>query len=315
MSEAAQAPDPPCARGPHPEVCHFLEAPGSSAFDPVELARVTERVVCDGNRRKYSRFGHTYDYFKGVATGYVYGCCLRCVFCWASSARDSALREARLCSPEEVLEGILEVARRRRTTFARLSDGEPTIGREHLLQLLELVERDEYLTRFFVETNGVLLSDESYVRDLKPFKKVWVRVALKGGTPEGWSRKTGATPESFPLPFEALRHLKKHGLGLSVAAMSLDPRFMGIHERVMLVSELARVDPQMVIDLNEEMVVPYGISLERLRSAGYPMKRYIPIPVLWRFLQVGYHPLRRIGKKRISWSRTWNAIKGLITGT
>ena len=45
-----------------------------------------------------------------------------------SSTRDSVLREARHCSPVEAVEGILEVARRHRTTYARLSDGEPTAG-------------------------------------------------------------------------------------------------------------------------------------------------------------------------------------------
>ena len=38
-------------------------------FDPVELTRETERIVCRGNRRKYTRSYATGAY-GGTATGY-----------------------------------------------------------------------------------------------------------------------------------------------------------------------------------------------------------------------------------------------------
>lgn len=298
---------------------HPLEAGGDCApFDPLALARATERVVCRGDARKYSRFGFTHDYFWGVATGYLYGCCLRCVFCWASDTRDHATREARFCSPGEVVAELERIARRRRTRFARLSEGEPTIGKEHLLGVLDQVERSPHLRRFILETNGVLLgADADLVRALARFPKLWVRVALKAGTPAEWTRKTGATPESFPLPFEALRLLLEHGMRdrLSVAAMSLDPRFMSQRERVLLIAELAKVDPQLVLDLNEEMVVAHRTTLRRLAAAGYAVKRYVPVPGLWRLVQVSYHPVRRLGQKRLSARMSLSAIKNLFFGT
>jgi uncharacterized Fe-S cluster-containing radical SAM superfamily protein len=300
-------------------VCHPLEAGcGARPFDPVEVALATEQVVCRGAARKYDRFGFTRDYHYGVATGYLYGCSLRCIFCWAAPTRDNVLADARWCEPAEVAEELERIARRRRTGFVRLSEGEPTIGKEHLLGVLEEAERREAITRFVLETNGVLLgADERYVAELAKFKKLWVRLALKAGTPEAWTLKTGAAPESFALPFDALRHLQRHGFEgrLSVAAMSLDPRFMGQHERVQLIAELARIDPQMVLDLNEEMVVTHRTTMKRLTAAGYPMKRYIPIPGLWRILQVSYRPMRLLGKKHVSARYSLSAIKNLFFGT
>ncbi|NUP90688.1 MAG: radical SAM protein [Candidatus Sumerlaeia bacterium] len=300
-------------------VCHHLTGgEGARVFDPLEVARATERVVCRGNQRKYSRFGFTRDYHYGVATGYVVGCNLRCLFCWAAPTRDNVGGEGRWCEPAEAAEELERIARQRRTGFVRLSEGEPTIGREHLLGVLEEVERRASIRRFVLETNGTLLgAEESYVAALARFPKLWVRLALKAGTPEAWTHKTGASPESFALPFEALRLLRRHGLQsrLSVAAMSRDPRFMGQHERVLLLAELARVDPQMVLDLNEEMVVTHPATMRRLAAAGYPLKRYIRVPGLWRWVQVAYRPAGLLGRKHISLRHSLSAVKNLFFGT
>ena len=64
----------------------FLE-PGFTPFDPLELTKQTERIVCDGNRRKYTKLSCPRMY-GGIATGYACGCCLRCIFCWVHRSRD-----------------------------------------------------------------------------------------------------------------------------------------------------------------------------------------------------------------------------------
>lgn len=52
-------------------------------FDPVGLARWTERIICReghrGQERKYDAFYAT-GVYGGIATGYACGCCLRCFF-------------------------------------------------------------------------------------------------------------------------------------------------------------------------------------------------------------------------------------------
>ena len=61
--------------------------PSLEPFDPIELARETEEIVCKGDARKYTDFYAT-GVYGGIATGYTCGCCLRCVFCWVDWSRD-----------------------------------------------------------------------------------------------------------------------------------------------------------------------------------------------------------------------------------
>ncbi|MFQ6001277.1 MAG: molybdenum cofactor biosynthesis protein MoaA, partial [Anaerolineae bacterium] len=71
----------------------------------------------------------------------------------------------------------------------RISGGEPTLGKEHLLALLELVEGTDYL--FIQETNGVLIgSNADYAHQLARYTKIHVRVSLKAGRAEGFEERT-----------------------------------------------------------------------------------------------------------------------------
>ena len=69
------------------ETCQRYLEPGFIPFDPLELAKQTEKIVCRGDRRKYTKFTCTRMY-GGIATGYTCGCCLRCIFCWVHWCRD-----------------------------------------------------------------------------------------------------------------------------------------------------------------------------------------------------------------------------------
>ncbi len=92
------------------------------------------------------------------------------------------------------------------------------------LGLLEKVESSAFRL-FILETNGILIgTDRDYARQLARLKKVHTRVSLKAGTPEAFTRKTGATAESFDLPFQAVVNLLTAGASFHVAAMSADAR-------------------------------------------------------------------------------------------
>jgi len=78
--------------------------------------------------------------YGGISTGYTVGCCLRCVFCWVDFSRDFPEKYGQLYAPEEVFEQLVKNARKRGISKLRISGGEPTLGKEHLLALLELVE-------------------------------------------------------------------------------------------------------------------------------------------------------------------------------
>jgi len=245
----------------------------------MELAKETERIVCRGNKRKYSSFYATAVY-GGIGTGYACGCCLRCVFCWVDWSRDFPERYGKFHSPEEAFRRLAEAAHKRGVRKLRISGAEPTIGKEHLLSLLELVERSEF-ELFILETNGIIFGvDPEYVESISRFKKVHVRVSIKAGTPEAFTKKTGARPESFHIPFKAIENLLQKKASFHVAAMSADPRIMTPHERYSLVQKIASIDSNLALNIEEEVVDPYPNTLARLKRAGielsWPLKEIYP---------------------------------------
>lgn len=244
--------------------------PGFRPFDPLELAKRTEEIVCDGDRRKYTKFTCPRMY-GGIATGYACGCCLRCVFCWVNWSRDFPEKYGMYKSPGEVFDELRRIARRRGVDQVRLSGAEPTIGKRHLLGVFEKVEASAFRV-FMLETNGILIgADPEYGREIARFKKVHTRVAIKAGNPEAFTQKTGARPEFFELPFQAIEKLLEVGASCHVAAMSADPRFMTGEERERLLERLRSIDVGLVRELEEEIVSPYHNARERLRHAGVEM--------------------------------------------
>jgi uncharacterized Fe-S cluster-containing radical SAM superfamily protein len=244
----------------------YLE-PGFVPFDPLKLAKETENIVCRGDRRKYTKFICTRMY-GGIVTGYTCGCCLRCTFCWVHWSRDFPEKYGHFYSPAEAFHQLRRVARKAQVLQVRLSGAEPTLGKSHLLRLLETVESSPFRV-FILETNGILLgADPEYAGQIARFKKVHTRVALKAGTPEAFTRKTGAVPDSFELPFKGIENLMEAGASFHVAAMSADSRIMDGHERQSLLDRLRSIDPALLDNLEEEEVSPYHNTLERLKHAG-----------------------------------------------
>jgi uncharacterized Fe-S cluster-containing radical SAM superfamily protein len=293
---------------------------GSVLFDPIDLSNKVELKVCMGNRRRYSRFGFTLNYGTGVATGYSVGCNLRCMFCWAGESRDKLEDTYRYYSPQEAFEKMEEVAKRKNLNQIRISDCETTIGKTHLFELLELTEKSKF-RRFCLETNGILLGyDRFYTKILSHFRKLYVRVSLKAGTAEDFARKTGAVKDAFELPFQAIRNLISEGIDYSVSAMSADPRFMSPYERVSLIGKLSEIDPNLVFNMEEEMVILFPNTLKRMKAYGYHQNNrksniLMKMPILNKFYQVSYAPINSLGRKKISCRFSFHAIKEIIHGT
>lgn len=241
----------------------FVEE-GFSPFDPLELAKETEKIVCSNSKRKYTSFYCT-GVYGGISTGYLVGCCLRCIFCWVEFSRESPYKYGQFFSPAEVFKELIFNAQRAKIKKLRVSGGEPTLGEKHLLELLDLVNQTDYF--FILETNGILLGkDLDFVLELKKYRNLYIRVSLKAGTPEGFKMRTGAKPEFFELPFLAIRNLLNEGLYFRVASMS-DPRLMPKEERKELVKRLKALG---YFDyLEEEVCDPYNTTLIRLEKAGW----------------------------------------------
>ncbi len=260
---------------------------GFKPFDPIELARITEKIVVregnEGFERKYTHF-YSVPVYRGISTGYAVGCCLRCIYCWSDWSRDYPELFGSFYSPKEAARNLFEAAERGITyseywrmripviNKLRLSGCEPTIGRDHLIQLLEIVTSSKY-PLFILETNGILLGyDRSYVRELAEFRdKLYVRVSFKAATPEGFTSRTGAIGKYYKLPFRALRYLLDEGIFARAAAMT-DPRIMPREERELLIHMLDEIDPNARYNetLEEEVIDPYDTTVKRLKAYEDP---------------------------------------------
>jgi len=265
--------------------------PSFEPFDPLELVKETERIVTrkgpKGLERKYEDFYAT-GVYGGIATGYCVGCCFRCVFCWVSWARDFPEKFGQFHPPEETFNRLRDAAHKYKVNKLRISGAEPTLGKDHLLGLLEHVEESEF-PLFILETNGILFGvDKGYVRKIAKFTKPHIRISLKAGTPEDFTKKTGAKPEAFEIPFQAIRNLLDYHVSFHVASMSADPRIMTIKERKNLMRKLAEIDPRLLLDLEEEVMEGYNTTLARLRFAG--------LEVEWPIKQI-YAPVKELLKK------------------
>jgi uncharacterized Fe-S cluster-containing radical SAM superfamily protein len=260
----------------------FLK-PGFKPFNPLELAKETESLVTrrgkDGLERKYVGI-YSAPVYRGIATGYAAGCCLRCIYCWANWSRDFPEKFGQFYSSKEVAHRLFEEAEKGITSSGweqyrhlkveklRLSGCEPTISKEHLLSVLKYVKESKY-PLFILETNGILFgADRDYVKKLKDFKdKLYVRVSFKAAIPEGFTQRTGALGQCYELPFKALEYLLEEGIETRAAAMT-DPGVMQREERDILLKKLNEIDPRAnyFSTLEEEHIDNYDTTLQRLKA-------------------------------------------------
>ncbi|RLI05982.1 molybdenum cofactor biosynthesis protein MoaA [Candidatus Bathyarchaeota archaeon] len=258
--------------------------PNFKPYNPLELAKETEKIVTrsgpEGVERKYTGV-YSAPVYRGVATGYAVGCCLRCIYCWSNWSRDFPEIFGKFYSPKQVAlmlqkaakEGITasgwEAFRHLRVYKLRLSGCEPTIGREHLFSVLSYLMDSEY-PLFILETNGILLgADKNYVKKLTEFAgKLYVRVSFKAATPEGFTQRTGALGKFYDLPFKALKYLLDEGIYARAAVMT-DPKIMSKEERKLLIEMLGEIDPRIAKnpwELEEERIDAYETTVKRLKA-------------------------------------------------
>lgn len=247
-------------------------------YDPVRRHLAIEGLVSkregSAELRKYYRF-RADRWYGGIATADASGCGLLCKFCWAS---DRALyRPAEIGefhAPEEVASKLARIAEGRGFRQIRVSGGEPTIGRAHLLRLLEEVDSLKGYA-FILETNGILIGhDASYAEDLSKFKSIHARVSLKGCDEADFSALTGADPEGFRLQLRALSNLLDAGVECHPAVMaSFSPR----GKLDALADRLREIDRGLAGALEIEELILYDRVAARIERYGLrPLAFHMP---------------------------------------
>jgi len=186
-------------------------------YNPIELSKKTEEIVVNGDLKKYYRFRAT-RFYGGISTADTVGCNIRCKFCWSGNSVWNAKNMGEFYTPEHVANNLEKIALKKGFNQLRISGGEPTIGRKHLISVLNNVNPN-FL--FILETNGILLGqDKSYVKDLAKFKNLHVRVCFKGSNSQEFTFFTGAR-DGFEYQVKAIENLKDENIRFNIALVSL----------------------------------------------------------------------------------------------
>jgi uncharacterized Fe-S cluster-containing radical SAM superfamily protein len=230
-------------------------------YNPIELTGRIENIVLQGEKKKYYRFRPN-RFYGGIATADTVGCNLRCKFCWSANSVWNAAQTGQFYTTEEVAETLLNIAESKRYHQVRVSGGEPTIGKIHLLSLLEFVHPD---LRFILETNGILLgADETYVEELSVFNNLHVRVCIKGVDAEEFTFLTGAE-SGYDYQMKALDALRNSTISFNIALVSIKEDKQSFYERlrdrgldtIMVEEEKITLYPQVRKRLEREGIINY----------------------------------------------------------
>jgi len=218
---------------------------------PIKLAAEIEKQVSENTSKKYYRFRKT-QFYGGCATADCLGCNLRCAYCWAQKKVWKPNRYGQFYTAQEIAKRLISM----NLPLVRVSGGEPTILKEHLLNLVVLFP--ENIT-FILETNGILL-DEEYVKELSKFKNLYVRVSLKGVNEVTFEKITGAEGKFFQNQLDALELLKKYE----------------IRHRAAILYDLftnSQIQNLGIPNIEYETLIRYPFVLSNLNKRGIVIKR------------------------------------------
>ena len=184
----------------------FLRHEKPDGYDPIALTKATEKVVIRGNMRKYANLARNLRFYGGTTSATEVGCNLRCKFCFSDKPVRRPHSTGRFYTPQQVFNALKKNAQRNGNKLISASASEGTLGRQHLFELLDLVDKSEFI--YILETNGMTLgNDRDFAMQLSKFKNLHVRVSIKGTNKDEYVQLTGAMSRSYDLPYKALEHL------------------------------------------------------------------------------------------------------------
>lgn len=227
-----------------------------------------EKYAFKDDSRAYYRFRPA-KWYGGIVTGDVTVCNLLCAFCWAGDdIRHHPQNIGKFYTPEKAFKRLCSIGDKKGYRLMRLSGQEPTIGREHLLKLLKLVDTTKY--HFILETNGILIGHEKdYAESLSEFKNLHVRVSLKGTYEDEFSVLTDAKPEFFSLQIKSLENLVSAGVSCHPSVMVSFSEPGNIRK---LEERLAAIAPFLKKEMEIEELILYPHVVKRLKESGMGYK-------------------------------------------
>jgi uncharacterized Fe-S cluster-containing radical SAM superfamily protein len=241
----------------------------SFPFDPGERSAEAESQVMRGGKRLYYKF-RAAPYYGGIATADAIGCSFLCAYCWNYGRNENPSRFGSFRAPEEVAENLLRISRRRSFQLFRITGSEPVLGEDsfnHLLEVIEIIFRDEPRSRFILETNGLILGRRPDLAAKLNAENLLVRIALKGTDPLSFEKITGAKRDFFLYPLLALQNLERTKARAWPALME---NLFSEADISSLKNTLKKFGIK--ADLELESLEPYPFVLENMRRRGILLK-------------------------------------------
>lgn len=222
-----------------------------------------------GDKRLYHKF-RAAPYYGGIATADAIGCSFLCAYCWSYARNEQPGQFGRFCSPEEVAETLVRIARRHGFELFRVTGSEPILGEasfHHLRRVIELVFHEKPGARFILETNGLILGRQPDFIVQLGLGRVLVRVAIKGVDPASFERVTGARADFFSLPLDGLVRLERAGI-------EAWPALMGdlFEEEEISLLRATLEKRQIRAELEIESLEPYPFVLANIQRRGLRLR-------------------------------------------
>jgi uncharacterized Fe-S cluster-containing radical SAM superfamily protein len=160
------------------------------------------------------------------------------------------------------VQALVTLATKNHCQKIRLSGGEPTLCRKHLIAIIQQLPNNFF---FILETNGILLSNKEYIHELETLtNRPYVRISLKAGKTL-FSKITGASLDAYNRQLQAIDWLKQSSLQFNVAIMA---EFFTSEEVMELETNIA---PKR---LEREQLIVYPFVKEKLRAKGLDLAYY-----------------------------------------
>jgi uncharacterized Fe-S cluster-containing radical SAM superfamily protein len=186
-------------------------------FDPIQRSKEIERIIMQGDKRRYYRFRFA-QFYGGIVTADAIGCGLLCAYCYAYSRNLNPNKSGKYYSPSEVASKLLGLAEKHDCDQFRISGAEPILGKASALHLAEVIW--QVGGSFIVETNGISIgADPTLIAILKPLPNVHVRLCIKAHHGLDFEKITGAKPDGFAYQLMAVEALREARISHTIAVM------------------------------------------------------------------------------------------------
>lgn len=160
------------------------------------------------------------------------------------------------------MERLIKIAHEHGFRAVRISGNEPTLCKDHLVDVIRAVELSDQTLLFVLETNGIKLGeDEKYVDELSKCHNLHVRLSFKTGTPENFTQITSRPKEWFELQIKVAENLYNENV-------SFHPAIVKDYADAYLVQRLRDISPEIVERIEYESLRIYTHIRKRMRGRG-----------------------------------------------